>query len=155
MRQLPSIDEGEADASRRLDSNPLKGSMAASLAAGPICSLLSCLDFTAQAFHRGRLQWGEVFYIWHNFPYLPCWLACFVLTIIPNTIGSIALGMLGTILPEIRPWPVWPIAGGGIALLILFLLDGLTAPHDDYLLSVLMGAACAGICRLFTRWEPI
>jgi hypothetical protein len=69
-------------------------------------------------------------------------------------VGSIALGMLGTILPEARPWAVWPIAGGGVALLVLFLLDGPTAPHDDYLLSVMMGAACAGICRLFTRWEP-
>jgi len=155
MLQLLGIPEGEADAHQRLDSNPLKGSMAASLAAGPICSLLLCLDFTAQAFRRGHLSWSEVFYIWHNFPYLPCWLACFMLTIIPNTIGSIALGMLGTVLPTVKLWPVWPIAGGGIALLVLVLLDGRTAPHDDYLLSVVMGAACAGTCRLFTRWEPI
>lgn len=147
--------EGESRSRMRLDSNPLKGSMAASLAAGPIFSLLSCLDFTAQDLRHGHLSWSEVFYIWYNFPYLPCWLACFILTIIPNTIGSITLGMLGTILPEVRLWPVWPIAGGGLALLALFLLDGRTAPHDDYLLSVLMGAACAGTCRLFTHWQPI
>ncbi len=145
---------GETDAPMRLASNPLKGSMAAALAAGPICSLLLCLDYTADAIHRGHASSGELFYIWYYFPFLPCWLGCFVLTIIPNTIGSIALGLLGTILPEARPWAVWPIAGGGIAMLVPFLLDGRTAPHEDYLLGAAMGAACAGICRFFTRWEP-
>jgi hypothetical protein len=153
---LPGVDEDEADARMRVDSNPLVGIMAASLAAGPVCLFLLCLGDTVHAVHHGGASSYVLRSIWWGFPLLfaRASLICFVATIIPNAIGSIALGMLGTILPDVRRWAVWPIAGGSIALLLPILLDGRTAPYDAFLYSAAIGATCAAICRLFTRWEP-
>jgi hypothetical protein len=131
--------------------------MAASLAAGPICILLFLLGSTAYLIH-GHAQSSLIFYVWREYPYpslLRGTLFGFVASMVPNAIGSWTLGMLGTVLPIARLWAFWPIAGGGIALLVPPLLDGRSASYETYLYSAAIGAACAAICRFFTRWEPV
>jgi hypothetical protein len=156
MLQIPGIGRGEADVPMRLASNPLLGITVASLAAGPICTLLFLLGSTAYLI-RDHAQSSELVYLWREYPIL-AWargtLFGFIASMVPNTIGSWTLGLLGTVLPMARLWIFWPIAGGGLASLIPLALDGLSAPHGTYVYCAAGGAACAAICRCFTRWEP-
>lgn len=156
MERLSSIDEEEPPLRMRLSSNPLVGIMAASLAAGPIGILLFLLGSTAYLIH-GHASSGELFYLWREFPILLVrgTLIGFIASFVPNAIGSMTLGMLGTVLPMARLRAFWPIAGGGIALFIPLLLESRSVLYENCLYSAAIGAACAAICRLSTRWEPI
>jgi hypothetical protein len=156
MGRLSYIDGEEPRLRMRLDSNPLVGIMAASLAAGPISILLFLLGSTAYLIH-GHASSGELFYLWREFPILLVrgTLIGFVASIVPNAIGSMTLGMLGAILPVVRRRAFWPIAGGGIALFIPLLLEGRSVLYENCLYGAAIGGACATICRFFTRWEPI
>jgi hypothetical protein len=157
MERLSSIDEEESRLRMRLSSNPLVGIMVASLAAGPIAILLFLLGSTVYLIHD-HARSSFIFYVWREYPYssLPRGtLFGFVASMGPNAIGSWTLGMLGTVLPIARLWAFWPIAGGGIALFIPLLLEGRSVLYENCLYSAAIGAACAAICRFFTRWEPI
>ena len=156
MERLSCVDGEEPRLRMRLSSNPLVGIMAASLAAGPISILLFLLGSTAYLLHDHASS-GELFYLWREFPMLLVrgTLIGFIASLVPNAIGSMTLGMLGVILPVARRWAFWPIAGGGVALFIPLLLEGRSVLYENCLYSAAMGAACAAICRFFTRWEPV
>jgi hypothetical protein len=140
-------------------STPIAGRIYASLAAGPIF-LLSYV-FTRMATNpvplsdTGPPPVGIVIML-----LLVAAPAGFLVSVLPISLSALLMTRMGRYEPEIRAPFLWAATGGalGIAISVAISMGLNHADRPDLILATaasVPGVACALICRIFARWDPI
>ena len=149
-------EEFERAARMRVDSNPLVGIFAASLAAGPLVLVIVTIGMiVTNAWHGDHTLHGILADV--NYPLQAGFLSVIVglvLSLIPNALGCMAPGLRGTILPPVRLWSAWILSGGAAGAALGLMVTGFSG-IEVLILGALVGAGCAAMCRAFTRSLPL
>lgn len=129
----------------------LIGIVVAAFAAGPVFFLSGML---ASAFMASA---GAEVFGWVDTESLPIILLnairyAFLPALLPLTLGTAAMAVLGAMFLTARSWLIWLLAGALGAGLICLLFPDLLGFRLVVVALVATGIACAGICRAFARW---
>jgi hypothetical protein len=134
--------------------SPAKSSAAlASLAAGPIFVVSTALAMLYLELPRSidvavdPLQIAPALLM-----FLPAVVAGFILSIIPNMLGSRLLHFTGGAFPAARSYPVWFGTGAFFGTLIVWATSGFAVPPFAFGI-ITTSACCAGICRHSVSWD--
>lgn len=143
----------EPNKPQRLVDGPrlLAGIVVAALAAGPVFFIAGSL---VSAFIAS--PGGEVFH-WVGAQDLPLILLLsvrysFLPALLPVTLGTAAMAVLGAMFRRARSWLAWMLAGVVLAGLICLLFPDLLSFRLLAVALLLTGIACAIVCRAFARW---
>jgi hypothetical protein len=76
----------------------------------------------------------------------------FVLSFIPNLIGSSLLRFIGSAFPTVQARPVWIGAGALVGAAVAWSIGAFAGPAYAFGL-IFTSACCAAICRLYPYWD--
>jgi hypothetical protein len=130
----------------------LAGIVVAALAAGPVFFIAGALGSSF------IVSTGAEAFRWAEATDLPVLLLLsvryvFLSAVLPVTLGTAAMVVLGAMFRGARSWVLWILAGAALAGLICLLFPDLVSTFRLHGFALLVtGIACGIICRAFARW---